>query len=301
MPRSFALKHGDKIAVVCTARWIEKDEVVYADEVFNLWGLMPVYGNSVTAKFNQYAGDDNLRAADLQTFLDDKDIKAIICARGGYGTIRIMDKLDFTALKKHPKWICGYSDVTVLHNYINNELKLPSLHSTMPVNFSTNSVETLSTLKAALFGENFSIETGNHRLNRQGIAKGEIIGGNLSLLYSLAAAKQIFSTDGKILFIEDVEEYLYHIDRMMISLKLAGMFTKLKGLIVGKMENMKDKIVAYGKSAEEIIIEHIPANIPVCFDFPAGHTADNRTLILGSRTRLEVDEKTATLTFSNAN
>jgi muramoyltetrapeptide carboxypeptidase len=301
MPRSFALKHGDKIAIVCTARWIEKDEVVYADEVFNSWGLMPVYGNSVTAKFNQYAGDDNLRAADLQTFLDDKDIKAIICARGGYGTIRIMDKLDFTALKKHPKWICGYSDVTVLHNYINNELKLPSLHSTMPVNFSTNSVETLTTLKAALFGENFSIETGNHRLNRQGIAKGEIIGGNLSLLYSLAAAKQIFSTDGKILFIEDVEEYLYHIDRMMISLKLAGMFTKLKGLIVGKLENMKDKIVAYGKSAEEIIIEHIPANIPVCFDFPAGHTADNRTLILGSRTRLEVDEKTATLTFSNAN
>ncbi len=297
MPRLFDLNEGDKVGILCTARWIEKEEINFADDVLKCWGLLPVYGKSVTAKYNQFAGDDNLRANDLQRFLDNKDIRAIICARGGYGTIRIMDKVDFTAFRKHPKWICGYSDVTVLHNYINNELKLPSLLSTMPVNFSTNSVKALATMKAALFGQSYDIKCANHRLNRQGIAEGEIIGGNLSIIYSLAAAKQNFSADGKILFIEDVDEYLYHIDRMMMSLKLNGIITKLKGLVVGKMENMKDNLIAYGKSAEEIISEHIHANIPICFDFPAGHTADNRTLILGRRTRLEVDEKTSTVSY----
>ncbi len=293
-----ALKQGDKIALVCTARWIEKDEIDYADNILKSWGLVPVYGKTITAKFNQFAGDDSLRASDLQKFLDDKNVKAILCARGGYGTMRIINKLDFRLFKTHPKWICGFSDVTVLHNHINNVLKLPSLHSTMPVNYRTNSSEALATLKAALFGKPANIKIKKHELNRQGIAEGEIMGGNLSLLYSLAAAKQEFSTDGKILFIEDVDEYLYHIDRMIVSLKLAGFFAKIKGLIVGNMENMKDNVIVYAKSAEAIIIEHIDANIPICFDFPAGHTADNRTIVLGSKVIFQVTEHAATISYS---
>lgn len=283
------VKEGDKIGIISTARWIAEEDIEFADGIIKSWGLVPVYGKSIHARKDQFAGDDEIRSTDLQQFLDDPEIRAILCARGGYGTIRIIEDIDFTGFMKAPKWICGFSDITILHAHINDKLGIPTIHSTMPVNFLKNSVEALLTLKYALFGKTTDINLNPHPLNITGDAEGEIIGGNLSILYSLLGTKFGFSTGDKILFIEDVDEYLYHIDRMMMSLKLAGKLQKLKGLIVGGMSDMKDNLIPFGKTTEEIILEHVgDLNIPVCFGFPAGHIDDNRAMILKRKIKLEV-------------
>jgi muramoyltetrapeptide carboxypeptidase len=221
---------------------------------------------------------------------DDTSVKAVISARGGYGTIRIIDKIDFTTFKKHPKWMIGYSDITVLHSHIYN-LGFETLHATMPINFAVNA-EATETLRKALFGEKLSYEAEKHSLNRTGIAEAELVGGNLSLLYALTGSASDLDTKGKILFIEDLDEYLYHIDRMMMNLKRSGKLENLVGLIVGGMTDMKDNAVSFGKTAEEIILDAVKEyDYPVCFNFPAGHIDRNLVLIIGRKVKLEVTAK----------
>lgn len=285
------LKKGDKIALIATARKISEEEIKIALEVIKNWGLEVILGKNLLNEDNQFAGTTAQRTHDFQQALDDKNTNAIFCARGGYGTIKIIDSLDFTEFKKHPKWIVGYSDITVLHNHINQNFNIQTLHATMPINFSTNSAESLQSLKNALFGEKLNYQFDAHLLNRKGEAVGEIVGGNLSIIYSLTGTNSTLNTEGKILFIEDLEEYLYHIDRMMMNLKRAGMLDNLSGLIVGGMTAMNDNAIPYGKTAEEIIFDAVKEyDYPVCFGFEAGHISTNLALKMGATVKLKVAE-----------
>ena len=299
MEKPASLKKGDKVVILSTARKISEEEVWPAIEVLNKWGLIVVLGKNLYEEEDQFAGSSVQRTTDLQQALDDNGIKAIFCARGGYGTVKIIDSLDFSKFKKSPKWIVGYSDVTVLHNHINQNHQIQTLHATMPINFSSNTDESLSCLRTALFGEELGYEFDTNELNRDGVGEGLLVGGNLSIVYSLTGTNSQIDTAGKILFIEDLDEYLYHIDRMMMNLKRAGILENLAGLIVGGMSDMNDNAIAYGKTAKEIIFDAVAAyEYPICFDFPAGHIDDNRTLIMGERVELKVQEK-CSLVFSS--
>jgi muramoyltetrapeptide carboxypeptidase len=283
------LKKGDKIAIVATARKIPEEQVQDAVKFFTDCGFEVVFGKHTFNEHHQYSGTDEQRAADLQQVLDDNSIKAVISARGGYGTIRIIDQIDFTNFRKHPKWIIGYSDITVLHSHIHN-FGIETIHATMPVNFTQNP-EATDTLKKALTGEKLSYEVGSNPMNRKGNTEGELIGGNLSLLYALCGSASDIDTGGKILFIEDLDEYLYHLDRMMINLKRSGKLRNLAGLVVGGMTDMKDNPVPFGKTAEEIVMDAVKEySYPVCFDFPAGHVGQNLAMILGRKVKLNVAE-----------
>lgn len=285
------LKQGDKIGLISTARKISKEELQVAIEHIESWGLKIKFGKNLFNSYHQFSANDNRRTKDLQTMLDDDNIKAIICARGGYGTVRLIDKINFSKFQKNPKWIVGFSDVTVLHSHIHN-LKIASLHSTMPVNFSNNNLASIKSLKDALFGKSINVKAKHHPLNRFGESIGQVVGGNLSILYSLIGSPSDINTDGKILFLEDIDEYLYHIDRMMISLKRSGKLSKLKGLIIGGMTKMNDNNISFGKDAESIIFDTVSEfNYPMCFEFPAGHIKNNRSIKLGLRAKLKVDKK----------
>jgi len=283
------LKIGDCVGVVSTARKISSDELRFAINELESWGLEVVLGKTIGLSFHQFAGTDKERANDLQEMMDRPNIKAIFCARGGYGTVRIMEHLDFTGFTNHPKWIIGYSDVTILHAHINNYLGIQSLHATMPINFESNTPASLLSLKNYLWGKNDSIQFPSTLMNKNGEAEGLVIGGNLSILYSILGTNSGFNPDYKILFIEDLDEYLYHIDRMMMALKRAGKLSKLKGLIVGGMTKMNDNEIPFGKSAEEIILEHCGQfDYPICFQAPIGHLDDNRALVFGKNYTLLV-------------
>ncbi len=283
------LKSGDKIGIIACARKISREEINSAIEIFKSWGLEMVLSKNLFNVDNQFSGTDDERAEDLQTMLNDASIKAVISARGGYGTMRIIDKINFTAFLKSPKWIIGYSDITVLHSHIHT-LGIETLHATMPVNFIKNE-ESVETLRKALFGEKLNYEVEVHPLNRKGNAEAELIGGNLSLLYALTGSVSDIDTKGKILFIEDLDEYLYHVDRMMMNLKRAGKLSHLTGLVVGGMTDMKDNTIPFGKTAEEIILDAVKEyNYPVCFNFPAGHVDRNLALYFGRKVKLEISE-----------
>jgi muramoyltetrapeptide carboxypeptidase len=285
------LQKNDKIAIISTARKITYEEIKPALETLESWGLIPVLGDNLFCEENQYSGSDEQRAADLQTALDNKEIKAIICARGGYGTVRIIDKIDFSGFIQNPKWIIGYSDITVLHSHIQNNFGIETIHGSMLLNFTKNSEEALNSLRKAIFEGSFSHKTEKHELNRNGKAEGILVGGNLSLLYALNNTVSDIDTEGKILFIEDLDEYLYHIDRMILTLKRSGKLSNLAGLVVGGMTEMKDNNIPFGKQAEAIIAGAVAEyNYPVCFGFPAGHIDDNRALIFGQKVKLEVEK-----------
>lgn len=281
---------GDKIGIVASARKISREELKPSTDILTSWGLEVVLGKNLFNDNHQFSGTDNERAEDLQTMLDDTSIKAIISARGGYGTVRIIDLLRFDTFKKHPKWIIGYSDITVLHSHI-HQLGIKTIHGTMPINFLKNQ-EATETLRKTLFNEPFDYTFDSHPLNRKGTAQGELIGGNLSLLVALSGSSSEMDTKGKILFIEDLDEYLYHVDRMMMNLKRAGKLSELAGLIVGGMTEMKDNAIPFGKSAEEIIMDAVKDyQFPVCFNFPAGHCDRNLSLILGREVKMKVGTK----------
>lgn len=297
MIRPEYLNEKDTVAIVSTARKITLEEIKPAIQLLENWGLNVVVGTTLDLAENQFAGSDKDRTSDFQKMLDNPKIKAIWCARGGYGTVRIIDALDFTKFKQHPKWIIGYSDITVLHNHLHN-LGIESLHSTMPLDVAKNTKPALDSLKKSLFGASLSYKISSTKENRTGAATGELIGGNLSILYSLLGSKSTLNTDGKILFIEDLDEYLYHIDRMIINLKRNGYFTNLKGLIVGSMFDMHDNAIPFGKNAKEIILDGISEyNFPVVFDFSAGHLKNNNALILGRKVALKVEKDSTTLSF----
>lgn len=260
-----------------------------AIELLTSWGLEVVLGDTVDASYHQFAGDDDLRAADMQRFVNDDSIKAIIAARGGYGTIRMIDKVDFGRFKTNPKWLVGFSDITVLHAHLHNNYNVQTIHGQMPVNIPDASAKSLESLRMALFGEDINYKYHAHELNRSGEAEGILIGGNLSLLIAIAGSVSDIDYAGKILFIEDVGEYLYAIDRMVRSLDRAGKLKNLAGLIVGGFTEVKDNEIPFGQTVPEIIMDVVKNyNYPVCFDFPAGHVPDNRSLILGRKLRMAV-------------
>lgn len=300
------LKKGDQVAIVSTARKILSEEIEPAIALLKSWGLKVVVGKTIGAAENQFAGSDALRISDFQIMLDNPDIKAIWCARGGYGTVRIIDQLDFTIFKKYPKWIVGYSDVTVLHSHIHN-LGYETIHAEMSKDIRKKSGLTRISLRNALFGKLHSIRYElQDTFHREGTAKGQLTGGNLSVLYSLCGSPSAIDTRGKILFIEDLDEYLYHIDRMMQNMKRNGYFEQLTGLIVGGMSDMRDNTEAfgfkvdnpYGKTAKEIINESVEGyDFPVCFDFPSGHVENNIALVFGKEVELQVEREMVKLNY----
>ncbi|NJM80150.1 MAG: LD-carboxypeptidase [Flavobacterium sp.] len=293
------LKKGDTVAIVCTARKFMPEDAKPAIELLESWGLKTKLGRTIGLDSCQLGGTDAERATDLQNMMDDDNVKAIWCARGGYGTVRIVDMLDFTKFKKNPKWIMGFSDVTVLHSHLNT-LGIASLHSIMPFTVPRAPEEVKETFKNALFGKKLEYSIPSKSYDVKGKAKGELVGGNISILYSLLGSKSSIDTKGKILFIEDLDEYLYHIDRMMYNLKRNGYFDNVKGIIVGSMKDMHDNDIPFGQNEVQIITtiakDH---SIPIAFEFCAGHQKDNRTLILGSKVEFEVNENEIKLKFSN--
>ena len=257
-----------------------------------------MFGKNSLASHHQFAGTDEQRAADLQWALDNDQFAAVICSRGGYGSLRILEKLDFSNFIKNPKWLVGFSDITVLHAYINNFLKTKTIHGIMPVNFDSATEHSLESLKNALFGEKNVYKFQKNQLSRHGKAKGEIIGGNLSLIISIAGSHFDYDTTGKILFIEDVNEFLYRIDRLMMNLKIRGKLEKLAGLLVGSFDKMNDNPTPFGMNVYEIIAEKVKNyDFPVAFGFPAGHAKQNLALILGHEVELEVGERHCLLKF----
>lgn len=288
------LHKGNKVGIVATARKIEMSEIKAAIKVFESWRLHVKLAKNLFQHDNQFAGTDEQRAVDLQTMLDDNEIKAIFCARGGYGTIKILEYLDFKHFLKNPKWIVGYSDITALHAHLNQNLGVKSIHGIMPLNFPKDAIENeaIKSLKKVLWGEKTNYQFPAYEFNKQGEIEGELIGGNLSVLYSISGTKFDIDTDGKILLIEDLDEYLYHIDRMMMNLKYGGKLKNLEGLIVGGMTDMNDNQIPFGKTAYEIIRDAIAEyNYPVYYNFPAGHIENNLALILGNRVKLNINNE----------
>lgn len=290
------LVKGDTIVLIATARKISEAELEPAITELKKWGLNVELGANIFKKRHQFAGTDLQRANDLQWAIDHPNAKAILIARGGYGTIRIIDKVRLKNLRQNPKWLIGYSDVTVIHSEL-NLLGIESLHATMPVNFK-KSKNALTSLHNALFGKKINYPIKTNPLNRIGIGEGEIVGGNLSMLYALSGTDSDLHTKNKILFIEDLDEYLYHIDRMMMQLKRSGKLKKLKGLIVGGMSDMKDNAIPFGKNAEEIILDAVAEyDYPVCFGFPAGHIKENYAFYLGKKAKLTVNKTNVSFTY----
>lgn len=293
------LRKGDKIAIVSPARSVTFEEVFPAMKLFQKWGLEVVLGTQVFGVHHQFSGTDEQRCQDLQQMLDDPSIRAVIASRGGYGTVRIIDRLDFRKFENLPKWIVGFSDLTVLHSHIHRHLGIETLHAAMPYTIKERSAGEISleSMRKALFGEKISYSKPLTFWDRTGLTEGEMTGGNLSILQNLAGTGSDIDTRGKILLLEDVDEYLYHLDRMMMNLRRSGKFSELGGLIVGGLTNFRDNAVPFGKTPQEIVRDAISDySFPACFDFPSGHGDQNVAIYLGRKARLIVDDK-VTLQF----
>ena len=295
------LKKGDSVTILSTARKISMPELQSFVDCVESWGLVVNFAANLFEEHHQFAGTVEQRVDDLQHALDDESCKAIFCARGGYGTVQLIDKIDFNGFEKHPKWIVGYSDVTVLHNHINQNLGIESLHAIMPFEFKeTANKEAIHSLQKALFNTEYSIDfiPEEHSILPKSEITAPIVGGNLSILYSLSGSKSQINTNDKWLFMEDLDEYLYHIDRMMMNLKRSGLFDSCIGILVGGMSDMNDNTIPYGKTAKEIILENTKAlNIPVIFGFPAGHIDRNLAITFNRNTSLLIGNSKAKLSF----
>jgi muramoyltetrapeptide carboxypeptidase len=296
------LKAGDTIAIVAPSG-ILNDHQNYIDKAKNLlesWNLNVLIGENIYNNYGHFSGTDEERTQDFQRALDDKTISAIWCARGGYGAMRVIDNLDYSEYIKNPKWIIGYSDITAIHNDL-NILGSESIHSIMCKSLEDkdiNNDESIKALKQVLFGEKLSYEFKNIEENKLGKTKGQLVGGNLTLIHCLIGSKSSINTDNKILFIEDLGEYLYHIDRMLISLKRAGYFDKCKGLIVGDFSDLRKNTTPFGKNLKQIILDAVKDfDFPVLFEFPAGHEKLNMPLILGREIIMDIKSSTSSIEF----
>ena len=294
------LKKGDVVGIVAPARKVTQSDVEPAIGILKGWGLDVILGEHLYESYNQFSGTDEQRANDLQSMIENDHVKAIICARGGYGSIRLLDSINLRALQRSPKWLVGYSDISVFHGILNSWYMVETIHGPMPVNFPSDGVDSPSTqaLRDALFGHVPHYSCPNHELNRIGKSVGLLCGGNLSIILSVARTNADIITGGKILFIEDLDEYLYHIDRMMMNLKHSGKLDGLAGLVIGSMNGMNDNTIPYGYNAYDIVWDAVKDySYPVCFGFPAGHQDPNLSLILGRRVTLTVTEEGVSLEF----
>ncbi|RLJ65436.1 muramoyltetrapeptide carboxypeptidase [Lacinutrix venerupis] len=296
------LKAGDTVAIVAPSGILKNrnDEVARAKKLLESWDLNVVIGNNVFKKDNHFAGTDAERCEDFQKALDDKTIKAIWSARGGYGTVRILDKLDYSKFLEQPKWIIGYSDITALHNQLHT-IGVETIHGIMCVslpNDLSKIEESIETFKSAIFGAPLAYTLKGSTYNRVGTAKGKLVGGNLTILHTMLGSNTSIDVDGKILFIEEIGEYKYHIDRMLQSMKRAGYFDNCKGVIVGDMSRMRKNTTLWGSSVQQLILDALQDyNFPIAFNMPAGHEEDNRAMILGRTIELVVKSSQSTVTF----
>lgn len=282
------LKKGDKVGVVATAKVVDKSNTLIGIDILKSWGLELTIGKYVFEKYYQFAGTDAQRAKDLQEMIDNPKLSAIFMVRGGYGSTRIIDQINFESLDTHPKWLCGFSDITAFHLHL-HKLGIASMHSPMPSFFYALNEAPLQWFKDIIFGNKKELYVDHNPLNRNGNATGELIGGNLSIICHTIGTDSEIETEGNILFIEDVGEQLYHLDRMMVQLKRAGKLNNLAGLIVGKFTDMKDNEDAFGLDAYEIISSHIKEfDYPVAFGFPIGHTNNNFAVPVGFQGSLSV-------------
>lgn len=298
------LKKGDTIGISSPAGYITLEDIQSSINKLQEWGFNASIGNTIGKRNFSFGGTDEERLADMQQMLDDKNIKAILCARGGYGAVRIVDKINLSVFKKHPKWIIGFSDITVLHSHINRNTNIASIHSKMCNSFPSDwslaepiQIATIESIRQCLMGERMKYQTTPNAYNRMGKATGELVGGNLKTLESLAGSCSDIITKNKILFVEDTGEYLYSIDRMFWNLKRSNKLSQLKGLIIGGFKIKKDDVgEEYGKTLEEIVLEKVKEyNYPVCFDFPVGHQKNNFALKCGVAHQLNLNEISASL------
>ena len=292
---------GDKIAIVAPAGKVVNDKISPAIQTLESWGLKVITGEHLHGAYHQFSATDEERTADFQKMLDDESVRAILCARGGYGSNRIIDHLDFSNFVKSPKWIIGFSDITVFHSHIHSNFQIETIHGVMTAGFQ-NSLQTnpaIDSFRKVLFGKELNYELQACSIHRKGNAEGMLTGGNLAILCSLIGTASDIQTTGKILFIEEVGEYLYRLDRMMWQLKRAGKLNNLAGLVVGGLTEMKDSETPFGKTAHEIISDCVKEyDYPVCFDFSAGHQDDNRAMIFGRKVHLEIN-KMVSLSFGS--
>ena len=289
------LKQGDCIGLAATARFIEQGPLDYATSWFESKGFKVKHASNLRTQTYQLAGGDEVRIQAFNELVHDPDVRAIVVVRGGYGTVRIVDGMDWEALKERPIWLCGFSDVTVIHNYASRQMNMASIHCAMPVTYENNTSAALESLYSVLTSAN-SVQKYPARIVRKGQVEGQIVGGNLSVIYSQLGSTSQLDTTGKVLFIEDLDEFLYHTDRMMWAIKRAGLLDGIQGLIVGGFTAMKDNTVAHGQSydnpwgasAERIIMDSIKGlDIPIAFDVPIGHLADNRALVINRNSRVD--------------
>ena len=301
MQQAEYLKKGDVITLISTARKITAAELQPTIALIEEWGLHVKLSKHIFESHHQFAGTREQRINAIQTAINDQESKAILCARGGYGTVQLIDAIDFSDFIKRPQWIVGYSDVTVLHNHINQNFGLETLHATMPINFPKQGEnEATTSLRRALFGEHicYSFEWEEGSVFPSEAISAPLVGGNLSILYSLCGSSSQLNTASKWLFIEDLDEYLYHIDRMMMNLRRNGLLNGIKGLLVGGMSDMNDNAIPYGQTAKEIILQHAKeVRVPVVFGIPSGHLERNLALIFNREVRLSVQGKKAELIF----
>jgi muramoyltetrapeptide carboxypeptidase len=286
------LQKGDTIGLVAPSGFMPVEKMQTCIETLDSWGYTVQLGATTHSNSSNYfSGTDDERLNDLQQMLDDRDVKAILCVRGGYGMSRIIDRLNFKKFRKHPKWIIGFSDITVLHSHLFSNQKIASIHAPMAAAFNDGGFNDpyILSLKDAIEGKPAHYECSSHGFNIAGEAKGQIVGGNLSLLAHLTGTKSDIKTKNRILFLEDVGEYLYNIDRMLVQLKRSGKFDRLAGLIIGGFTENKDTERPYGKAAYDIIYEHIKDyKFPVCFGFPVSHEKENYALKVGVKYKLSV-------------
>jgi len=283
------LKKGSVVAIVAPARAAKEKDLSFTVNWMKSLGYKLILADNINNTYHQFAGDDQARLNALQKIIDDESVDAIWCAKGGYGCVRIVDLINFEYLKKKPKWFIGYSDPSVIHLALQRQ-GMMSIHGAMPVGLKEKSDKTRDYLIDMLSGKPlyYRLES-KLPFNRDGFAEGELIGGNLSVIYSVIGSQTSLISNNKILFLEDLDEYLYHIDRMMINLKRNGVFDQINGLIVGSFNDMNDNEVGFGKTAYEIIYDVIKSyNFPVYFGFPAGHEVDNFPLLLGDKVKMKV-------------
>ena len=292
------LSKGDTVGIVCPAGYMPEEKAETCISVLKEWGFEVKVGRTLGSQFNYFSGSDEQRLEDLQRMLDDDSIKAVLCGRGGYGVGRIIDRIDFKKFKKNPKWIIGYSDITILHSHLFSRFKIASLHSPMAAAFNDGEYknEYIQSLQRVLTGEKPIYNCEVDPYNNLGTATGTLVGGNLSLIAHLIGTTSDINTQGKILFLEDVGEYIYNSDRMLYQLKRSGKLDDLKGLIIGGFSDMKDTVIPFGKNVYEVIYEAIKEyNYPVCFKFPVGHSRENYVLKVGARYKLHVGKKLVSL------